>query len=171
MPLARRQRPVHEDVTEVAIAPPALDLDAHHAVAAIRLGRDVFIGDRLEEARPARTRIELRVRCEQRQPAADARVDAGLLVVEQRPAKRPFSALGARDRKLPRRQLRLPLGVGFFNARQFERPGQMPNLNNEGFTLTPLAECANNLRPVFWSDDSETNGHSIRKGTVKCSPL
>lgn len=44
-------------------------------------------------------------------------------------------------------------------------------LNNEGFTIAPLAECVNGFRPACWSDDSETGGHSIRQGTVSCGPI
>jgi hypothetical protein len=47
----------------------------------------------------------------------------------------------------------------------------MPNLNNEGFVMAPLAECASNLRPTFWSDDGGTGGHGIRAGTMECGPL
>ena len=101
----RRLRAVGKDVAEVAVAARAQDLDAHHAVAAIRLGRDVLVGDRLEEARPAGARIELGVRREQRQPAADARVDAAALVVEQRAAERPLGAVRARHGELLGREL------------------------------------------------------------------
>ena len=106
--------PSRKHVAEMAIAARAQDLDAHHAVAAIGLGRDVLVGDRLEEARPAGARIELRVRRKQRQPATDARIDAGALVVEQRAAERPLGAMRARDRELLRRQLFLPLLHQFF---------------------------------------------------------
>ena len=56
----------------------------------------------------------------------------------------------------------------------FERPGLMPNLNNEGFAIAPVTECVGNQRPVFWADDSETGGHAIRRGSLNCtspSPL
>jgi len=68
--------------------------------------------------------------------------------------------------------LRIDAATGKFTvARRFERPGQMPNLNNEGFAFAPLAECVNNNRPAFWTDDSETAGHAIRRGTVTCTPV
>jgi len=54
---------------------------------------------------------------------------------------------------------------------RFERPTSMPNLNNEGFAMTPLAECVSNRRPAYWSDDSETGGHAIRRGTLTCTPF
>jgi hypothetical protein len=49
-----------------------------------------------------------------------------------------------------------------------DRPTGMPNLNNEGFALAPLAECVGGTRPVFWSDDNETDGHSLRRGALAC---
>jgi hypothetical protein len=63
-------------------------------------------------------------------------------------------------------------GTGRFIVQSvFERPGQMPNLNNEGFTIAPVTECVNNRRQAFWSDDSETGGHAIRRGTVTCAGI
>ena len=53
-------------------------------------------------------------------------------------------------------------------VRSWERPAGMPNLNNEGFAIAPLAECAGGVRPVFWSDDADTGGNSLRIGTVAC---
>lgn len=53
----------------------------------------------------------------------------------------------------------------------FERPSGMPNLNNEGFALTPRSACVSNVKPVFWSDDSATGGHAVRSGTIACTPL
>jgi len=59
----------------------------------------------------------------------------------------------------------------FESVRLFERPAQMPDLNNEGFTMTPAAECVSDRRPAFWADDGESGGHSIRRGTVTCTPF
>ena len=46
----------------------------------------------------------------------------------------------------------------------------MPNLNNEGFTITPRAECVGRFKPVFWTDDAETGGNAVRAGTLNCTP-
>jgi hypothetical protein len=59
----------------------------------------------------------------------------------------------------------------FVAARFFERPSLMPNLNNEGFAMAPITECATDRRPAFWADDSETGGHAIRRGSLTCSPF
>ena len=50
-------------------------------------------------------------------------------------------------------------------------PPAWPNLNNEGFAIAPQAECVGGLKPVFWSDDSNTGGHALRTGKLNCTPL
>jgi hypothetical protein len=59
----------------------------------------------------------------------------------------------------------------FVQAFHFERPALMPNLNNEGFAIGSAMECVGGFRPVYWADDAETGGHSIRRGTVQCVPF
>ncbi len=60
---------------------------------------------------------------------------------------------------------------GTFVARHYyERPTGMPNLNNEGFTTTPRSECVSGVKPVFWSDDTNTGGNALRAGTLTCTP-
>ncbi len=51
----------------------------------------------------------------------------------------------------------------------FDRPATMPNLNNEGFAIASATECVADRRPVFWADDTGTDGHAIRSGTISCS--
>lgn len=58
----------------------------------------------------------------------------------------------------------------FAITNSYNRPSGMPNLNNEGFTITPQAECVNNLKPVIWADDSNTGTHALRQGTINCTP-
>jgi hypothetical protein len=68
--------------------------------------------------------------------------------------------------------LRINAATGRFGiAFQFERPAGMPNVNNEGFALAPLAECVGGKRSTWWADDSETGGISIRRGTLNCAPF
>ncbi len=42
------------------------------------------------------------------------------------------------------------------------------NGNNEGFSFAPESQCSANVRPVFWADDNNTGGHSLRQGTLNC---
>jgi hypothetical protein len=67
--------------------------------------------------------------------------------------------------------LRIGANGRFEVARRYERPTGMPNLNNEGFTIAPASQCSNGVKPVYWADDSETNGQSLRSGTLTCSPF
>jgi len=53
----------------------------------------------------------------------------------------------------------------------FDRPAKMPNINNEGFTIASASECVANRKPVYWADDSETGGHSIRTGNLPCDTV
>jgi hypothetical protein len=59
---------------------------------------------------------------------------------------------------------------GQFVARSYvDRPSGMPDLNNEGLSISPAASCVGGLKPVWWADDSGTNGHALREGTISCS--
>jgi hypothetical protein len=67
---------------------------------------------------------------------------------------------------------RLNSGTGAFErVLGFERPAGMPNINNEGFAIAPATYCVDGFKPVFWADDSETDGHSVRSGTLPCAVL
>ncbi|GAA1707170.1 hypothetical protein GCM10009808_26480 [Microbacterium sediminicola] len=60
--------------------------------------------------------------------------------------------------------------VGTFQVTAaFENPaGMADNIANEGFTIAS-ALCADGFAPVFYADDSETAGYSIREGSVICA--
>ena len=58
----------------------------------------------------------------------------------------------------------------FVVTNTYARPPEMPNLNNEGFAIAPAAECAGGLKPAIWSDDSNTDEHALRMGTIDCGP-
>jgi hypothetical protein len=60
---------------------------------------------------------------------------------------------------------------GFAVSGLFERPAGMPNLNNEGFAIAPQSACNAGRKPVFWSDDTGTDGHALRGGTITCTDL
>ena len=63
--------------------------------------------------------------------------------------------------------LRIDPGTGKFGiALAFERPAGMPNYNNEGFGIAPATYCQDGFKPVFWADDTEDLGVSIRSGTL-----
>jgi hypothetical protein len=61
-------------------------------------------------------------------------------------------------------------GSGFFAPAPYvERPAGMPNINNEGFAVTPDTECVSGLKPVYWADDNDTAGFSLRQGSLSCA--
>ena len=66
-------------------------------------------------------------------------------------------------------QVGSPLRGRFVPSQYFDRPTSMPDINNEGFTYGPLAECVGGMRPALWADDSETGGFALRRGLITCS--
>lgn len=50
----------------------------------------------------------------------------------------------------------------------YDRPLGLGNFDNEGFTVTPESSCFNGYKSVYWADDDDNGGHSIREGTIPC---
>jgi len=51
----------------------------------------------------------------------------------------------------------------------FERPaGAAAELANEGFAVADDAVCVDGVKPTFYADDSDTDGYSLRQGTIGC---
>ncbi len=59
----------------------------------------------------------------------------------------------------------------FIIKKAWNRPSGMSNINNEGIAIVPETECVGGQKPFFWTDDSETSGHALRKGSIPCGPL
>jgi uncharacterized protein YjiK len=53
----------------------------------------------------------------------------------------------------------------------YQRPAGMPNLNNEGLAIAPRSTCAGGVKQVLWADDGDTDGFSLRAGTLPCDGL
>ena len=53
-------------------------------------------------------------------------------------------------------------------AHSYVRPAGMANLNNEGMAVAPASTCADGVQEVVWADDGDTDGHSLRAGTLPC---
>ena len=53
-------------------------------------------------------------------------------------------------------------------AHSYARPAGMPNLNNEGMAVAPASTCVDGFQEVVWADDGDTDGHSLRSGTLPC---
>ncbi|GAB2853658.1 hypothetical protein GCM10027200_62320 [Lentzea nigeriaca] len=49
----------------------------------------------------------------------------------------------------------------------YNRPSTLPNLNLEGFAISP--SCVSGKKVVLWSDDDNTNGHALRSGSLNCT--
>lgn len=59
----------------------------------------------------------------------------------------------------------------FHVVRQFLRPPSLPDVNNEGFAIAPRSACRDGRRTVAWTDDDNTSGHALRRGTLACTPV
>lgn len=67
--------------------------------------------------------------------------------------------------------LRIDGSGAFVVDAAFDRPAGMPNLNNEGLAIAPQSRCVDGRKEVLWSDDGDTDGHSLRRGTISCTAL
>ncbi|MHC3000072.1 hypothetical protein OB08_13300 [Microbacterium sp. HJ5] len=56
----------------------------------------------------------------------------------------------------------------FTTTRVFQRPSGMANIANEGFAVSDDAVCAGGVKPTFYADDADTDGFSLRSGTLPC---
>src|SRR5882724_8264688 len=92
-----RRWPVGEHVPEVAVAAPATDLDALHAIRAVAQERQVIGVVRLVERRPAGAGLELGRRPKERQPAQPAPVHTLVFVVQKAAAERRLGAVVEED--------------------------------------------------------------------------
>lgn len=59
----------------------------------------------------------------------------------------------------------------FTVLRRFERPGQLPNSDNEGIAIAPESECDGGFKNFFWTDDANVDGFAIRRGKIPCGPF
>lgn len=53
-------------------------------------------------------------------------------------------------------------------AHSYARPAGMPNLNNEGMAIASASVCIDGFQRVVWTDDGDTDGFSLRAGTLPC---
>src|SRR4029077_19343918 len=93
MSFAGRRWAIRKHVTEMAPATRANFLNTDHSIARITNTPDMGFVIGLKETRPARPRIKLRARGEQRQAAKAAGVNAVLVIVEEHATESRFRAV------------------------------------------------------------------------------
>lgn len=54
---------------------------------------------------------------------------------------------------------------------RYARPAASANYANEGFALAPQSACVAGQKPVYYADDANTDGVSLRVGSVRCTAL
>src|SRR6185312_7875141 len=111
---AGRRRTIFEDVAKMTAAAAAMHLVAHHAVAGIGVGFD-GAGNRIVEARPPSTALELEFGGKQRLIAGGAMEGPRALLVEERAASRHLRAVLSHDLVLLGRENLAPLGFAVGN--------------------------------------------------------
>jgi len=47
----------------------------------------------------------------------------------------------------------------------------MANIANEGFAVADDAVCVDGAKPTFYADDADTDGFSLREGTLPCEVI
>src|SRR5579885_2955706 len=111
IPQTRRAGAVGKHVPQMRIAPAAYDLSTPHSIRPIVFRLDGILVNRSRKARPSRTRLELRVRLEQRIAATRAAIRTFIVVVPILTGEGALSAFLPSDVVLLRRQLPFPFLV------------------------------------------------------------
>jgi len=102
-------------VAQMRVTARAAHFGSGHAVTAVDVLNDIRLVRRVVKARPARARIELRVRSKQQRAAAHAVVSAVVVLVPVLARKCALGAALPRYFVLLRRQLLTPLVVALFD--------------------------------------------------------
>ena len=111
-------------MTQMPPAPGAAHLHPSHSETVISRLRHILLRDRLRETRPARARIELAPRIEQRGPAANAPIHPVRMQIPVLARVRQFRIAPTRHHVLIHRERRLPLRIRLSHRRNFRDPGQ-----------------------------------------------
>lgn len=62
----------------------------------------------------------------------------------------------------------LTISSGKFRTKAtYDRPAKLPNVNLEGFAISP--SCANGKKVVLWADDDNSDRHALRSGSLNCT--
>lgn len=62
-----------------------------------------------------------------------------------------------------------PFAGTFQVTAAYDNPvGMLDSIANEGFAIAPQELCIDNLKPVFYADDSGTDGHALREAALDC---
>src|SRR5262249_31527546 len=110
-----RWRAVVEDMTQMGVTPATENFFTLHTERVVPSDRNIFLRHRLPETWPSRSRLELGLRIKENCIAANAVIEAIVMVVRIFAGARTFSARLASDRELLRGQLLLPFHEWLFD--------------------------------------------------------
>ncbi|AYF99556.1 hypothetical protein D7I47_10545 [Protaetiibacter intestinalis] len=61
-------------------------------------------------------------------------------------------------------------GTGRYEVtHRYARPASAANYANEGFVIAPQSACVAGAKPVYYADDANTDGVSLRVGSIRCT--
>ncbi|WP_307795259.1 lamin tail domain-containing protein [Actinacidiphila acididurans] len=66
------------------------------------------------------------------------------------------------------RTMQVNASGAFATTAVYNRPTGMPNINNEGFSVSGADQCVAGSKPVYWADDSNDSSHALRAGSITC---
>ncbi len=66
-------------------------------------------------------------------------------------------------------EYRLDDGGAFTPAALYSRPAESADYANEGFAVADDSQCRGGSKPTFYADDADTDGFSLRMGSIDCT--
>lgn len=132
-PLTSLRRTVVEDMSEMTATPLTRNFYALHPERVVRVELDTIITRVLIKTRPATTRLELRVRCEQDIAASSTDIVTYLVKIDILPRERTLSTLLPKDMVLFVGQPFLPVRLRFRNL--LHRSYRAPTISLDALAL------------------------------------
>jgi hypothetical protein len=147
IPQSRRLWPIRENMPKVSPAGRALHLDPPHPKRVIFNRNNRIRRNRIPEARPSAPGLELLIRRKQRRITSPAVIHPVVMVIHQRPGKRPLRPTLTHYMKLLRSQQLAPLCLRLMNLLYFCRFGHYSNLLSSN-QLDPQPPCKFHAPPL-----------------------
>lgn len=66
-------------------------------------------------------------------------------------------------------EYRLGDSGSFTPSALYSRPGETADYANEGFAVADDSQCRGGSKPTFYADDNDTDGFSLRMGSIDCT--
>src|SRR5271165_2620603 len=173
IPQMRRRGTIVENMAQMRIAFSARHCRSDHAITRVSDAANVFGRDRLPEAWPAGSRIELRLRVEQGIVAANTAVEALVVQVPILSRVGDFGVGVAGYFKSARSQLLPPFVFGFDDLRDVNRFQPLPGIGELNNRNVPRCSfCRGGLcKPRLPHRPESQSGNCRSRGQEESTPL